>query len=65
AFPSTPSGKAFFQQTGYIGLADVTEQDLQTISVYTRITENILNQPSTLFVDETRKIVRKNVDSSS
>lgn len=43
-FPATPAGKAFFQETGYLGYTRITPADLTTLKPYVRLTTQLLRQ---------------------
>jgi len=55
SFPSTPKGQSFFRETGYIGFVPVTQEDLDALSIYEDITEQMLEQSGTTFVGDAKK----------
>ncbi|MBP6483349.1 MAG: phosphate/phosphite/phosphonate ABC transporter substrate-binding protein [Rhodoferax sp.] len=43
-FPQTPSGRAFFQETGYVGYSDVSKADIQTLKPFVQLTVDMMRQ---------------------
>jgi phosphonate transport system substrate-binding protein len=43
-FPQTPAGRAFFQETGYVGYADVSKADIQTLKPFVQLTVDMMRQ---------------------
>lgn len=44
AFPATPQGKTFFDETGYLGYDPVTAEDLKSLKPFIELTRSILAQ---------------------
>lgn len=43
-FPDTPEGREFFKETGYVGYADVTQADIQSLKPYVELTVQMMRQ---------------------
>lgn len=43
-FPSTPEGKSFFHETGYLGYEPVNTVDIKSLQPFVELTRTILNQ---------------------
>lgn len=43
-FPATPEGQEFFRETGYLGYADITPADMQSLKPYVELTVQMMRQ---------------------
>lgn len=44
AFPATPAGRGFFQETGYLGYTNVSAVDLKTLKPFVQLTVDMMRQ---------------------